>query len=79
MAHIVISPHICSDLTGCMDGSVVMWEFGNPRPVSTQIPPGFGASVTMIRFTPEGNKVNEFQSLILVCTVKLELLLPIPS
>ena len=44
-----------------MDGSVVMWEFGNPRPVSTQIPPGSGASVTMIRFTPEGNKVNEFQ------------------
>ncbi|XP_064390397.1 dmX-like protein 2 isoform X2 [Halichondria panicea] len=49
-------PTLAYYLTGCMDGSVVMWEFGNPRPVSTQIPPGFGASVTMIRFTPEGNK-----------------------
>ncbi|XP_064390424.1 dmX-like protein 2 isoform X2 [Halichondria panicea] len=49
-------PTLAYYLTGCMDGSVVMWEFGNPRPVSTQILPGSGASVTMIRFTPEGNK-----------------------
>ena len=47
-----------SDLTGSMDGSVVMWEFGTPHHVSVQRLPGTGASVTKIRFTPEGNKVQ---------------------
>lgn len=46
------------DLTGSMDGSVVMWEFGTPHHVSVQRSPGMGASVTKIRFTPEGNKVH---------------------
>ena len=46
------------DLTGSMDGSVTMWEFGTPHHVSVQRSPGTGASVTKIRFTPEGNKVH---------------------
>ena len=46
-----------ADLTGSLDGSVVMWEFGTPRAVATQREPGTGGSVTKIRFTPEGNKV----------------------
>jgi hypothetical protein len=52
---IILTP---SDLTGSMDGSVVMWEFGTPHYVSVQRSPGTGASVTKIRFTPEGNKVQ---------------------
>ena len=46
-----------SDLTGSLDGSVTMWEFGIPRPVAMQRQPGMGGSVTKIRFTSEGNKV----------------------
>ena len=45
------------DLTGSLDGSVVMWEFGTTKPVSIQRQPGMGGSVTKIRFTPQGNKV----------------------
>ena len=43
------------DLTGSMDGSVRMWEFGTQRVVSQQQPPGT-PSITEIRFTPQGNK-----------------------
>ena len=46
---------VCSDLTGSMDGSVRMWEFGTQRVVSQQRSPGT-PSITEIRFTPQGNK-----------------------
>lgn len=53
-----MSPHptLSYYLTGSIDGSVTMWEFGTPRPVATQREPGTGGGVTKIRFTPEGNK-----------------------
>ena len=44
-----------SDLTGSIDGSVRMWEFGTQRVVSQQRSPGT-PSITEIRFTPQGNK-----------------------
>lgn len=49
-------PSLAYYLTGSLDGSVVMWEFGTTKPVSIQRQPGMGGSVTKIRFTPQGNK-----------------------
>lgn len=46
------------DLTGSADGSVRMFEFGTPKPVSVLRPAGSGPGITQIRFTQHGNKVN---------------------
>jgi WD40 repeat protein len=47
---------ICLDLTGGADGSIKMFEFGTPKPVSILRQAGAGLGVTQIKFTPQGNK-----------------------
>ena len=47
-----------TDLTGGADGSIKMFEFGTPKPVSVLRAAGAGPGITQIRFTRQGNKVK---------------------
>ncbi len=50
---------LLTDLTGSADGSVKMFEFSTPKPVSVLRQAGSGPGITQIRFTQQGNKVQE--------------------
>ena len=45
-----------SDVTGCQDGSIRMWEWSHSQPVQSVRPPGVFAKVNRVRFTSQGNK-----------------------
>lgn len=47
-----------SDLCGSEDGSIRLWEFGRSSVISSHRGVRVGRSVTMMHFTPQGNKVN---------------------
>jgi WD40 repeat protein len=49
-------PTLAYYLTGGADGSIKMFEFGTPKPVSILRQAGAGLGVTQIKFTPQGNK-----------------------
>ena len=45
-----------SDVTGCQDGSIRMWEWSHAQPVQNVRPSGVFAKVNRVRFTAQGNK-----------------------
>ena len=54
---ILIFRRICNtDITGCQDGSIKLWEWSHMQAVQSVRPSGVFAKVNRVRFTQQGNK-----------------------